>query len=638
MGEILGNRYELLEPIGSGGMAVVYLARDMFLDRMVAIKVLREEYIDDQEFIRRFQREAKAVASLSHPNIVNIYDFGESDGKNYLVMEYVEGQTLKDIIKARAPLPLEQILDISRQICAGIAEAHSRNIVHKDIKPHNILIDKNGIVKVTDFGIAQAVNNITITHNKGILGSAHYFSPEQAKGDMVDLLSDVYSIGVVMYEMAVGKVPFTGDNPVTVALKHIQMAPVAPSKQGVDLDPALEWIIMKALAKKPYERFHSVQEMEDELLAVQTGRSHSKGNKKYEPSKKYRSTAIEPKDTPTKSDETKIIPYTKYDENDADAESTFSAPKKSRKLKVLNAVLLALMAVVLGCAGFFGVQYFLVTDEVPVPNVVGQRELDAERASLEKNLTVVYDEAEHDDNVPAGEILRQNPEGGSIVKEGREITLVVSLGANLIEVPEVTGKNKNDAKAELGNKGLELGHETTNYSPDVPEGDIILQIPRAGEQVKAGTKVDVTISLGPTPQMVTIPNLKEKTLSDAKTELKKAGLTLGNVTETESYTYDAGIVLGQSLAAGGQTMQDTSIDLTVSKGPGPDKYKIGKVEMLVPETGTMVLELVDDDGRAIIYSKEWQEGDYLSTEFTYKGRGQVNIYCNDQLVETVPLS
>lgn len=341
-----------------------------------------------------------------------------------------------------------------------------------------------------------------------------------------------------------------------------------------------------------------------------------------------------------KSDETRIISRKDYDDNGyADEAGTVQdKPKKSRKLKALNAFLVALMAIILGCAGFFGVQYFLVTNEVQVPNVVGQRELDAERALLEKKLVVVYDEGEYDDQVPAGEILRQTPEGGSVVKEGREITLVVSLGANLIEVPEVTGKNKNDAKAELENKGLSLGHETTNYSPDVPEGEIILQIPRAGEQVKAGTKVDVTISLGPTPQMVTIPNLKDKTLAEAKTELTKAGLTLGSVTEEESYTKETGVVLGQSLAAGGQTMQDTSIDLTVSKGPGPDAYKIGKVEMLVPQSGTMVLELIDDDGRAIIYSKEWLEGDYLSTEFTYKGSGQVNIYCNDQLVETVPLS
>ena len=240
---ILANRYELVRQIGSGGMAVVYQAYDTALDRTVAIKLLREEYADDPDFTRRFQKEAQAVARMSHQNIVNIYDFGESDGVAYLVMEYVEGSTLKDIIARTGPLPVGLVIDYSIQLCYGMAQAHAHDIVHKDIKPHNIMVDRNHIVKVTDFGIAQAMNNLTITHNKGILGSAHYFSPEQARGEQVDYATDIYSLGVVMYEMLAGKVPFTGDNPVTVALKHMQDQPPSLMKQREGIPMELERII-----------------------------------------------------------------------------------------------------------------------------------------------------------------------------------------------------------------------------------------------------------------------------------------------------------------------------------------------------------------------------------------------------------
>lgn len=242
---MLANRYELIRKIGGGGMAVVYLAYDTSLDRQVAIKLLREEYVDDPDFIRQFQKEAKAVARLSHQNIVNIYDFGESDGVTYLVMEYVEGSTLKEIIAQYGPLPISQVIDYSVQLCYGLAQAHSQQIVHKDIKPHNIMIDRNHVVKITDFGIAQAMNNLTITHNKGILGSAHYFSPEQARGERVDFESDIYSLGVVMYEMVTGKVPFTGDNPVSVALKHMQEQPASLLAQRADMPLAWSGLFLK---------------------------------------------------------------------------------------------------------------------------------------------------------------------------------------------------------------------------------------------------------------------------------------------------------------------------------------------------------------------------------------------------------
>ena len=366
MDKMLGKRYELLEQIGGGGMAVVYLARDTFLDRLVAVKLLRDEYSDDQDFIRRFHKEAKAVASLSHPNIVSIYDFGEEGKTSFLVMEYVEGRTLKSLIQEEAPLSVEQVVDIGRQICAGISEAHAQNIVHKDIKPHNILVDRNGIVKVTDFGIAQAVDNMTITHNKGILGSAHYFSPEQAKGEAVDFRSDIYSIGVVLYEMVTGHVPFTGENPVTVALKHIQNTPVSPRKQGVDIPLQLDWIIMKALAKDPAARFASAQEMEEELAVVATGAklsrtSYDNGKSRRQLEEAAEVRRLEPQDDRVKTNVTRILEQdylselneqTGRIEAPADKQKgkkTEKAPS-GRKVKVANLIVLLLILAGVGVA------------------------------------------------------------------------------------------------------------------------------------------------------------------------------------------------------------------------------------------------------------------------------------------------
>ena len=266
---ILANRYELIQKIGTGGMAVVYQAHDTALDRQVAVKLLRDEYIDNPDFIRQFQREAKAVAKLNHQNIVNIYDFGKSDDLMYLVMEYVDGCTLKELIAKNGPLPMQQILDYSIQLCYGMAQAHSHNIVHKDIKPHNIMIDHNHIAKITDFGIAQAINHLTMTHSNGVLGSAHYFSPEQARGEQVEFESDIYSLGIVLYEMLTGKVPFTGDNPVSVALKHMQDKPPSLRVARRDVPLELELVVLRALEKNPANRFQSMEEMAEALLDVQ---------------------------------------------------------------------------------------------------------------------------------------------------------------------------------------------------------------------------------------------------------------------------------------------------------------------------------------------------------------------------------
>ena len=379
---MLANRYELIRKIGSGGMAVVYQAYDTSLDRQVAIKLLREEYADDPDFIRRFQKEAKAVARLSHQNIVNIYDFGESDGVTYLVMEYVEGSTLKEIIAQHGPLPISQVIDYSIQICYGMAQAHNQQIVHKDIKPHNIMIDRNHVVKVTDFGIAQAMNNLTMTHNKGILGSAHYFSPEQARGDHVDFESDIYSLGIVMYEMVSGKVPFTGDNPVTVALKHMQEPPPGLLAQREDVPLGLERIIFKALEKNPAYRFKSMEEMADALIDLQLyleerGYFNGSAGRAAVPEQEYsapnyrepeRDTTVVPHNQEENSDDyTRVMKHNYLREEE-----------RKKKTNKRNMALLAVAAIVLFFGSFLAVQGLMSKDEVAVPDLQNKTLLEAE--------------------------------------------------------------------------------------------------------------------------------------------------------------------------------------------------------------------------------------------------------------------
>ena len=274
MSQKFGERYEIIRQIGGGGMAIVYLAKDLFLDRDVAVKVLRDEFVESDEFIRRFHKEAKAVASLNHQNIVSVYDFDASSTPIYLVMEYVEGKTLKEKILDEGHLSEQMTIQIATQIANGLALAHSNKIIHKDIKSQNILIDVNNLVKITDFGIAQILSNSTITHNKGILGSAHYFSPEQARGEMVTYKSDIYSLGVVMYEMLTGELPFTGDNPVTVALKHIQEKPLPPSAINSSVTPEMEAVVLKCLSKHPDARFDSMESLLKALNGIRNSKSY----------------------------------------------------------------------------------------------------------------------------------------------------------------------------------------------------------------------------------------------------------------------------------------------------------------------------------------------------------------------------
>ncbi len=630
---MLANRYELIRKIGSGGMAVVYQAYDTSLDRQVAIKLLREEYADDPDFIRRFQKEAKAVARLSHQNIVNIYDFGESDGVTYLVMEYVEGSTLKEIIAQHGPLPISQVIDYSIQICYGMAQAHNQQIVHKDIKPHNIMIDRNHVVKVTDFGIAQAMNNLTMTHNKGILGSAHYFSPEQARGDHVDFESDIYSLGIVMYEMVSGKVPFTGDNPVTVALKHMQEPPPGLLAQREDVPLGLERIIFKALEKNPAYRFKSMEEMADALIDLQLyleerGYFNGSAGRAAVPEQEYsapnyrepeRDTTVVPHNQEENSDDyTRVMKHNYLREEE-----------RKKKTNKRNMALLAVAAIVLFFGSFLAVQGLMSKDEVAVPDLQNKTLLEAEELLSEAKLTIKVDEKVYDDEIEKDHIVSQQPTAQTMVKEGREILVTVSLGSNEVQVPDLKGKTEQEARIELENAELELGTVTMVTDSKQPADVVVYQSVEAETTVEAGTKVDVMINekeAEPEVQTTSVPSLTGKTLDEARKALAAANLKEGSVNKVSSNTHYNNYVVEQGAAAGSSVAEGTAVNLTVSSGPGPETS--AQFELIIPEDGTVVVTLKDTAGTSELYQKECVAGERVQQSFLYHGKGTVTITCN----------
>ena len=637
---ILANRYELVRQIGSGGMAVVYQAYDTALDRTVAIKLLREEYADDPDFTRRFQKEAQAVARMSHQNIVNIYDFGESDGVAYLVMEYVEGSTLKDIIARTGPLPVGLVIDYSIQLCYGMAQAHAHDIVHKDIKPHNIMVDRNHIVKVTDFGIAQAMNNLTITHNKGILGSAHYFSPEQARGEQVDYATDIYSLGIVMYEMLAGKVPFTGENPVTVALKHMQEKPPGLTKQREGVPMELERIIFKALEKKPAYRFKSMQEMADALIELQLY-LEEKGYFQQEPALTAAEKHFaEPQDAETDmltrqksyrrdnraNDNTRVMDY------EYERERAYERPRNPvRKTNKKNVLLLAVGAIVLFLGTMWLVSGILSNEDVVVPDLHNKTLLEAEKLLSSASLKIVVDDEIYDDEIAKDHIISQLPKADSKVKEGREITVVVSLGSSETEVPDLKGKTEQEARIALENAELVLGTVTMVTDSSQPLGVVVYQSQEVGTTVKAGSTVDVMVndpSAEPEVATTTVPQLQGRTLEEALRMLEQAKLVSGTVSQASSTEYANNYVISQQAAAGSSVSEGTAVSFTVSTGPGPQKS--AQYELIIPNDGTVRVMLTDAAGSSMLYEKYCEAGERLSQSFLYYGSGTVTITCNGE--------
>ena len=550
MSKLLAGRYELIEQIGEGGMAVVYKARCRLLNRYVAIKILRPEFTKDAQFIESFKRESQAAAGLQHPNIISVYDVGREGDINYIVMELVDGKPLSDVIDEKGPMDYKEAIDITKQVASALSLAHKNNIIHRDIKPHNIMITKSGIAKLGDFGIAKAVSNSTIVADtKKVIGSVHYFSPEQARGGKVDESSDIYSLGIVLYEMLTGRVPFDGDNPVQVALMHINDQITPPSELVGGIPPALEKLVMKATDKYPSNRYQSADEILEELDNIEFV-TKVVGNGVFAASQ----NGI--------SDE-------ELGEPDVQVKKPRKKPKKSMNKKqktiMFSCIGVAALILILLILHFTGV---MGKGDIEVPDLKGMTYSEAEKLLEEKGLNIKEGDKVPSDEIKKGRIVTQDPTEGTMVKKGRTITVDISQGRKEGVIPNLIGMEyPGNIKSILEDHGYELGRVTEKES-DSPEGVVISQTPKAGTDKKEGTTVDIVISKG--KEKPKVPTLTGMTVSDAKNAIVNAGFQVGNITYGESNVYKGGYVMNQQYTPGSELEKGKTIDLVVAKEHQPE--------------------------------------------------------------------
>ena len=490
----LSGRYQLEELIGNGGMAEVYRAQDKLLDRTVAVKILHTSYNDDADFIARFQREAKAAACMAHANIVNIYDVGIDGNDHYIVMEYVPGATLKAKIQAEAPLTIQTVVSIAKDIADGLAHAHANNIVHCDIKPHNILMTVDNRAKIADFGIARAVTESTMTYSGSVIGSVHYFSPEQARGAGITPKSDVYSLGIVMYEMLTRHLPFNGDNPVSIAMKHVEENPIPPSTYRTDIPPMLDTIVMRAMSKNSEMRPSSF-EMVQELANVEKTLGVSK---EVDPDATQVLKRVETPMPPRRNTTRVEVPP-----NEAPEIPASSIKQSYFKSKLFMAGLIFVLLMGFGIGSFIAFGNFTKQEEVIVPEVVG-KQLALARQILEDGKLRVNVAETYDASVPPGQVVSQDPIPGRTVKSERLVTIYVSKGGEDLNMPDLAGLSKSAAIEKIQKAGLVLGSVYEKYAEEEP-GTVLSHDPTSGAKISRGQTIDLIISRGMVghPEMVT---------------------------------------------------------------------------------------------------------------------------------------
>ncbi len=562
-GQKINDRYEIIKSIGEGGMANVYLANDTILDRKVAVKVLRGDLSTDEKFIRRFKREALSVSNLSHPNIVEVYDVGEEDGNYYIVMEYIEGKTLKQLLQKRGALTLTEVIDIMTQLTDGLSHAHEAYIIHRDIKPQNIMIEDNGLVKITDFGIAMALNSTQLTQTNSVMGSVHYLPPEQASGKSATVKSDIYSLGILMYELLIGKVPFGGDTAVEIALKHMKEKVPSVRKQNPTIPQSVENIILKATAKNPKNRYDTVKEMNADLQTAMEKPNEKRLIYEY-PENDLEETKVMPTLAPPKV--SVIDKPMDIEEEKEDKEETFNNSNEKNKLPIILAGVL--LVVLIALAGF----YKLVLDhddkEVRVPDVVGLTTDEAIKA-IEKAGLKYTTKSEENDEVEAEKVIRTEPKAGSSKRKGSVITIVESSGKEFLLLEDYTGKNYYEIKAKLELSGINVEMKTkeveNGYDYKDKEDLIIGQEPeyKEDEEIKLYKKDTVILYI---PEVDVYPDMvKEKwTLSQVQDFAKEYNLTL-DVTYKETNDVEENIVLSQGRVPGDPIYKGYTLKVTISK-------------------------------------------------------------------------
>ena len=563
-GQKINDRYEIIKTIGEGGMANVYLANDTILDRKVAIKVLRGDLSNDEKFIRRFKREALSVSNLSHPNIVEVYDVGEEDGNYYIVMEYIEGKTLKQLLQKRGALTLNEVIDIMTQLTDGLAHAHEAYIIHRDIKPQNIMIEDNGLVKITDFGIAMALNSSQLTQTNSVMGSVHYLPPEQANGKGSTVKSDIYSLGILMYELLTGSVPFKGDTAVEIALKHMKEKIPSIRKQNPTIPQSVENIVLKATAKNPKNRYDNVRDMYKDLQTALQRDNEKRLVYEY-PENDLEETKVIPQVT---KEIKQVIDKPTAKEEDTDDDSVLKEKDEKNKLPIILAVVLLGTLIVLA-----GV-YLLITSkdvkEVKVPNVVGLTTEKAIKMIKEKGLEYTT-KSEESATVEEGKVIRTEPKAGSTRTKKSTITIVESSGKEYVVLEDYTGQNYYEIKGKLEAKGIKVEMKTKsveNASEYKDKKDnIISQEPafNKDEETKLYANDSVILYI---PEVDVYPDMvaEKWTLSQVEDFVKEYNLTLDkSYKETDEVEED--IVLSQNRAVGDPIYEGYTLKITLSKKP-----------------------------------------------------------------------
>ncbi|PLS06507.1 Stk1 family PASTA domain-containing Ser/Thr kinase [Neobacillus cucumis] len=582
IGKRLNGRYKILDMIGGGGMANVYLAHDMILDRDVAVKMLRLDFANDDEFIRRFRREAQSATSLAHPNIVNIYDVGEENDLYYIVMEFVDGQTLKQYIQQKSPLRVEDAIGIMRQLTSAISHAHQNHIVHRDIKPHNILVDHEGNVKITDFGIAMALSATSITQTNSVLGSVHYLSPEQARGGMANKKSDIYSLGIVMFELLTGRLPFSGESAVSIALKHLQSETPSVRRWNPNIPQSVENIVLKATAKDSFHRYNSVDEMEEDLrTALNPERMDEPKFTIPVDDDATKAIPIITDSQPLKNlDETLVHNNEKATYNQKDTSNIGYTNVKKRKKWPIILISTFLVLAILALLTFTILPPMLAPKEVKVPDLSGMNVDDAISKLKLKGLAAGNKIEITDEEVKEGNVIKTDPDSGSTVKENSKITLYVSTGKEKYELSDYVGRQYEDVVRLLENAGFKdiLKTETND---DSDPGTILSQNLSSGDKVvPEETVLEFEVSKG--PEKIVLKDLTQYNLKGAQGYASLVGLTLDSSEERYDENIPAGMVISQSPAPGTELQKGDKVKVVISKGKEDKPPKEVIIELTIP--------------------------------------------------------
>jgi len=660
IGKTLGGRYEILERIGGGGMALVYKGHDLLLNRKVAVKVLRQQYVYDEEFIRRFRREAQSAASLSHPNVVSIYDVGQEEEIHYIVMEYIEGKTLNDLIKERAPLQVEEAIHIAAQICDALDHAHQNGIIHRDIKPHNILIGRNGRVKVTDFGIARAATSSTITQTGSVVGSVHYFSPEHAKGTQAGKNSDLYSLGIVLYQMLTAKLPFLGESPISVALKHLQEDVESPRAVNPLIPQSVENMIMKSLRKRPEERYQSAKDMMNDLETCLLPERRNEAKVQHWVSYGAEGGSDDLFDDADDDENTRIVPAIRSrpftnsapgDDFGDPFDDEEEEPRKKRgwiKPVVWIVVLLILLGGMIYLVKY--VQDLFKVEEVQIPDLTGKKVTEAQDLLRDRKLKSkpVY---EPNKDVPPEQVFKQYPVADMKVTVDSEVTLYVSKGPELVKMPGLKNVSLADGEAKLRSLGIDWESQVEiNYkiTEDVP--DTILQSSIGAEEMIDPKKVEIKLTVSKAKETFPMPNLINKTVAEAKAEAEKKELKIDDKSQKSDFSYKIAkgrVIKTYPYDPDQEVAKGASISLMVSEGYPPDAGVMTVSMLLTPTDPSKpsVFKIMVSDARFDTSTERFKKTiDKAQTESVEVVVGPttqiatVHVFENDVLVHTTTRS